>query len=328
MIAVTGANGLLGSFIVRKLLEQQAPFVALKRAGSDCSLLSDVADKVTWREASMADPLALGEALQDVTHVIHTAAVVSFNPRHRRKIYDVNVLGTRHVVNACLENQVKRLLHVSSVAALGRTRGQQRVDEKSKWAESSLNTVYAETKHLAELEVFRGQEEGLSTIIINPSVILAPADWTKSSAQLFKYVWDEKPFYTDASLNYVDVRDVSELVYRLLMAQLEEDRFIASAGNISFYEFFSKVARYFNKKNPHIKLDKNFLRVAAWVESIRARITGIEPLITSETARMAGMHFQYDNSKIKKTLNFEFQPIENSIQWCTDYYIRKVNGKK
>src|SRR5688572_1217970 len=120
MIAVTGANGLLGSFIVRKLIEQNKPFVALKRSGSDISLLDDVAEKITWRDAEVTDPVSLDEALRDVTQVVHAAAIVSFNPRDARKIAEVNIQGTRHVVNICLANGVRRLVHISSVAALGR----------------------------------------------------------------------------------------------------------------------------------------------------------------------------------------------------------------
>jgi nucleoside-diphosphate-sugar epimerase len=208
MIAITGGNGLLGSFIIRELINTNQPFVAFKRNNSDISLLRDVSEKITWRDADVLDPVSLNEALNDITHVIHAAAIVSFNPRDAKKIYNVNVLGTRNITNACLNAGVRRFVHISSVAALGRQKDQTIIDEQNKWIDNPLNSTYAESKYYAELEVFRAQEEGLSTVIINPSVILAPTDWTRSSAQLFKYVYDEKSFYIDGSLNYVDVRDV------------------------------------------------------------------------------------------------------------------------
>src|SRR5688572_23589273 len=226
MIAVTGANGLLGSFIVRKLMEQGEPFVALKRKNSDTSLLQDVAHKITWRDADVTDAVSLREAFDQVTHVIHTAATVSFNPRRARQVMEINIEGTRNVVDECLALGIRRLVHISSIGALGVQRGQTRVDENNKWLEGSTNSVYAESKYQAELEVFRGQEEGLSTIIVNPSVILAPANWNKSSAQLFKYVWSEKPFYTEGDINIVDVRDVVNIVHKLLHHSLEGQRFI------------------------------------------------------------------------------------------------------
>jgi dihydroflavonol-4-reductase len=322
MIAVTGANGLLGSFLVRRLLQENTPFVALKRAQSDLSLLQDVASQIQWRDADINDPLSLQDAFQDVEGVIHTAAVVSFNPRDKKKIFEVNVEGTRNVVDACLGSGVKRLLHVSSVAALGRTKGQSVTTENNKWVASPLNSTYGESKYLAELEVFRGEEEGLSTIIINPSVILAPANWNNSSARLFRYVWDEKAFYIDGSLNYVDVRDVVNVMLPLYNSTARADRFIVNAGNISFKEFFDKIADHFSKKSPSIKLNKDVLGFIARMEAWRSAIFRTEPMITRETARLADTFFWYDNQKVKKALGVEFQSIEATLAWCCSHYSR------
>jgi dihydroflavonol-4-reductase len=327
MIAVTGANGLLGSFIVKKILTEGKPCVAIVREESDLSLIADCPAGLQIRKANILDPVQLEEALKDVTQVIHAAAVVSFNPGKRKHILENNIAGTRNVVNACLDNGVSRLLHISSVAALGRQKGQTVIDENNKWTESSLNSSYAESKYLAELEVFRGQEEGLSTIIVNPSVILAPANWKKSSAQLFKYVWDEKPFYIDSHLNYVDVRDVARIVVSLLASGIEAERFIVNAGNIPFVDFFKKVALRFEKKSPSIRLGKRLLSVAAFAENLRCRVAGIEPLITKETALLAGTHFIYDNQKIKNTLRFDFQSVDETIDWCCAYYLNYIHKK-
>jgi dihydroflavonol-4-reductase len=327
MIAVTGANGLLGSFIVRQLIAEERPFVALKRSHSDVSLLADVADKVQWRDADVLDIFSLQDALEGVTQVIHTAAIVSFSARRAKEVMDINVNGTRNVVDACLDAGITRLVHISSVAALGRQKGQTFIDENHKWVESPLNSTYAKSKYLAELEVARGQEEGLSTAIINPSVILAPANWSKSSAQLFKYVWDQKPFYMDAYMNYVDVRDVAAVAVQLLDYSVNGQRFIVSGGKISFYDFFQKVARFFNKKPPSIRPPKKLLMVVAGLESLRTWFTKKEPLITSETVRLAGTEFLYNNKKVRMELDFEFQPIDTSLHWCCQYYIRQMDTK-
>jgi nucleoside-diphosphate-sugar epimerase len=327
MIAVTGANGLLGSYIIRKLIDEQQTFVALKRQGSDTALLSDVAQYITWRDADVMDPVATEEALADVTRVIHTAAIVSFNPGRARQVMEINVTGTRNVVNACLEKGISRLVHISSVAALGRQKGQTFIDETNKWIDSPHHSTYAESKYLAELEVARGQEEGLRTVIVNPSVILAPADWNKSSAQLFKYVWDEKPFYMDGYMNYVDVRDAAAITLQLLDADIASERFIASAGKISFYDFFSQVAYFFNKKAPRVKPPRSLLNLVARLEALRTRFTASEPLITRETVRLAGTEFLYNNQKVRKVLDFEFQPIDRTLHWCCQYYSQKMNGK-
>jgi nucleoside-diphosphate-sugar epimerase len=320
MLAVTGANGLLGSFVVRKLISNNLPFVALKRPGSDTSLLDDVNQHITWRHADVLDTVALHEALAGVTGVIHAAAIVSFNPRDKKKLFQTNIRGTKNVVDACLLLGIKRIVHVSSVAALGRQKNQQVITEESKWTESTLNSAYAESKHRAELEVFRGQEEGLSTVIINPSVILSRGNWNRSSAQLFKYVWKSRPFFIDGSFNYVDVRDVSEVVLRLYHSSYEGERFIINAGSIPYIEFFRAVAHRLNRKPPGIKLSKKSLTWLARFEQVRSVFTGAQPLITPETARMAETRFFYANHKVTRALNMAFQPIEQSLDWCCEWY--------
>ncbi len=328
MIAVTGANGLLGSYIVRRLIEAKREFVSLKREGSDLTLLSDLASEIKWIDADVTNPVALEEAFQGVTHVIHSAAIVSFNPHLRRKLHEVNVLGTRNVVNACLSAGVKKLIHISSVAALGRLPGIKAIDENSKWVDNPLNSTYAETKYLAELEVFRGHEEGLNVVILNPSVILAAADWTKSSAKLFKYVWDEKSFFADKEINFVDVRDVAKAAVAFLDVDAPGQRFILNAATITLEKFFRDVANRFNKKPPGIKVSRNVLQLISRIEAIRSWITRSEPLITRETARMAGSHFTYSNKKIRNQLNLQFQSIDDTIKWCCEYYITLSNAKK
>ena len=327
MIAVTGANGLLGSFIVRKLVEEKLPFVALKRAGSDTSLLKDITSTITWRDADVNDPVALDEVFTNVSHVIHAAGLVSFNPRRSTQIFNVNVVGTRNVVNACLAHNVKRLVHVSSVAALGRMKGQTLIDENNKWIDNPTNTLYAESKYLAEAEVFRAYEEGLSIAIVNPSVILAPADWTKSSAKLFKYAWDERPFYIDGNLNYVDVRDVVKIIYHLLNDSVDGERFILNAGNITFRNFFAQVAARFDTKPPRIRVNGRLLPMLARFERIRSALYNTEPLVTTETARLAGNHYLYKNDKITKALKFNFASLDETLNWCCEYYLKQVAKK-
>jgi nucleoside-diphosphate-sugar epimerase len=324
MIAVTGANGLLGSFIVRELIRTDKKFFAIARHNSDTSLLRDVSDKMTWRTADVSDAVALEEALDGATSVIHAAAMVSFNPAYANRIMDININGTRNVVDICLDKNISRLVHVSSVAALGRDASQQLIDETNKWSDNSLNSTYAESKYFAEVEVFRGHEEGLRTVVVNPSVILAPADWYKSSAQLFKYVWDERSFYIDGYLNYVDVRDVASAIVQLHDSDVNGERFILNAGSVSFEKFFNEIATRFHKKPPSVKLRKRTLKVAAFADNIRAKMLGKEPLITRETARLAGTSFHYSSKKIQNTLNFRFKSIDETLDWCCNHYLNFI----
>lgn len=327
MIAVTGANGLLGSYIVRLLHERKQPFVALKRSGSDTAHLSDLTEHILWREGDITDSISLQHAFEGVTGIIHTAGMVSFNPRNAKKVFATNTTGTQNIVNTALALGIKRLLHVSSVAALGRQKDQTHVDESNKWIESPVNSYYAQSKYNAELEVFRGQEEGLHTVIINPSVILGYSNWDKSSSQLFKYAWQQKPFYMRGAMNFVDVCDVAHIALQLFDSAIENERFILNAGSVPFKNLFDTLARNFGKKGPTIQVDKPFLAPLATLESFRTLLTGSEPIITRETARLAGTHYYYSAEKIKKALNFQFQSFEATAQWCCKRYTELYTGK-
>lgn len=321
MIAITGANGLLGSRIVMQLAKDSIPFFGVKRVQSDTSLIGDV--PVTWRDADLLDVGALHEVLEGATTVIHTAALVSFKNNDGEQLYKVNVEGTRNVVNACLSLKVPRLIHVSSVAALGRQKGVYHINEDSKWVDSKLNSDYAESKYLAELEVFRGQEEGLKIDIVNPSVILSQADWDKSSAQFFKYVWKNKPFYTQGSINYVDARDVVDMICVLLNKEASGERHIANGGTVPLKDILNKVAGHFNKKAPWIKVPGSLVTTAAWFESFRSWITGIEPLVTPQSARAANEKFFYSNQKAIQKLGMQFRTLDETLEWCCSYYLQQ-----
>lgn len=328
MIVITGANGLLGNYIIRKLIELNLPFLAMHRKDSDLSLLADLKNAIQWVEGDVTDPDLLTEVFSKATGVIHAAAVVSYHKKDEEIIKAINVEGTRNVVNACLATGVKRLLHVSSVAAIGKEKGQTVVDETSKWIEGAVVSNYAASKYQAELEVWRGQEEGLSTVIVNPSVILAPSDWNKSSAQLFKYAWQERPFYTSGSFSAVDVRDVATAVVALYNSSVEAERFIIAGESISYLDFFTKAATHFDKKPPSFLVKRNLIKVAARFEAFRSFLTGSRPLITKETAQLAGKNLSYSNAKVKKAISLDFQSIEDTIAWCCGEYMKKISLKK
>lgn len=328
MIAVTGSNGLLGAFVVKKFLQEGQSVIAIVRANSDMRSLNDAGEKIARKVADVLDVPALMASLEGVTTVIHTAAMVSFSKRKAKTIFDVNVQGTRNVVDACLTLGISRLIHVSSVAALGRVKGISEVTEESKWTDSPLNSDYAESKYRAELEVYRGMEEGLEVSLVNPSVILAPADWKKSSAQLFRYAWQQRPFYTDGSINYVDVRDVAEMIHKIWSTSVYGEKFIANAGTVTFKSFFEQVGKRMNRRPPFIKVDGKWVNVIARLEELRSRLTGTEPLVTSQSARMTRENFYYANQKARDVLGMKFTPLDETLEWCCAHYLGNVTINK
>lgn len=328
MIAITGASGLLGSFIASKFISHEEKIIGLTREKSK-ALKSDYLQKnIDWREVNILDPISLSESLKDVHTVIHSAALVSFNPRRRKEISDANATGTKNVVDACLAVGVKKLIHISSVAALGRQKGIYHINEDSTWMNSRLSSDYALSKYQAELEVYRGYEEGLHVSIVNPSVILAPSDWNYSSSQIFKYIWNENAFYTGGVLNYVDVRDVANMVYVLCASNFNGERFIASANYTSIKNIFDEIALRFNKKPPFIKVNTTLSKAIVYLEGVRSFLTNQEPIITKQTAQIASEPFYFDNKKAVEKLKISFQTLEETLDFCCNYYLQKNTTNK
>lgn len=324
MILITGANGLVGNFVCRKLLEESIPFKAMVRKNSDLSWLSDIKDKINWVEGDITDILSIEEAIQGCDTVIHSAAIVSYDPRDRKIMRKVNIEGTANLVDVSIKAGVRKLIHVSSVAAVGKPKGMKVVDENTTWVDSNVPSVYAESKHESEIEAWRGNMEGLDVCIINPSLILGPGDWNRSSGRIFKYVYEQKPFYTDKKANYVDVRDVANIIVKLYKENITGERFIVNAGQIEYKELFEKIAREFNKRPPFIKVNYFVMYIAMIMEKIKSWITGKEPYVTRETITLSEMNVFYDNSKIVKELNYKFIPVDETIKWTCEELEKKI----
>lgn len=313
----------MGSYICRKLLAEKVPFIAMVRPSSNLDLLSDIRSEITLHEGDVLDPDSLIPIISDIDTIIHCAAVVSFRQSDRSRMDEVNVTGTRNMVDLALSQQIKYFVHISSVAALGRNSFAGTVDENNKWQYSKWNTSYAESKYRAELEVWRGVMEGLSAVVVNPSVILGPGDWEKSSASLFKYVWDEKPFFTDGVLNYIDVRDVADIVFKLLHKKVSGERYILNTDTVQIRDFFEKIAGRLGRKAPRIKATPAMIRLALILQAVKSLFSDTKPLITRETARVGKSKIYFDNTKIKRELNHTFVPLAQTIDWTCEFFLKE-----
>lgn len=316
MVLVTGATGLIGSYICKKLVAQGYAVKALKREHSDLKLVQDIEHQISWVNADLMDIGEMNEYLQGVKQVVHCAAVVSYDSKDEVLMRQVNVESTANLVNASIQHNIECFLHLSSVASIGKDKLSRVSNEEMQWTEGEKTTAYARSKHQSELEVWRGCAEGLNTIIINPSLVLGPGDWEKSSTQVFKYIWEENRFYTSGIVNYVDVRDVAEVALRLLRSGIRGERFIVSAGSISYYKLFEAIAQEFGKRPPHIKVKGFMIKLAIALDKIRAMFSGSAPIVTDELEQVSRNQHTYDNHKIKKATDMEFTDFKHTIQWC------------
>jgi dihydroflavonol-4-reductase len=312
MILITGASGLVGSHLATALVEAGKDVRALYRSAVPSF---NGSDKVRWVKGDILDVVSLEEAMIGVTQVYHCAAVVSFNPKKKKMLQQVNVDGTANVVNACLSAGVQKLLFVSSVAALGRIRENTAIDETMNWSEETSNSEYGKTKYFSEMEVWRGIGEGLDAVIVNPVIILGPGDWEKGSSGLFKTAYDEFPWYTEGTSGFVDVKDVIKAMILVMESEVSAERFILCADTIPYKTVFTQMANNFGKRPPHKKVTP-FLAAVVWRwEALKAMFTGKDPVLTKETARTAAAKVRFDNTKFKKFFPyFQYTPVEDSLQ--------------
>ncbi|CAN5914220.1 NAD-dependent epimerase/dehydratase family protein [soil metagenome] len=314
-IFVTGGSGLIGSFLISHLLREGHRVRAVYR-GQEPSV--PFPERVEWVKGDLLDVPFLRKALQGVQYVFHCAGLVSYAPQDEDLLMQVNVEGTANIVNSCLEAGAVKLCHVSSVAAVGRPKGIAVLNEETKWDQTGNHPAYARSKYFGELEVWRGVAEGLQAVIVNPSVVLGPADWNRSSTQLFKYVAGEKIFYPKGSANFVDVRDVVEAMVKLTFSDIAGERFILNQGSCSYKAFFDQVAHCLQKKAPYVQAPPALTEIIWRVEHVRSWVTGKRPLITKETARLAGPGHTFRNEKLKDVIGFTFRPLEETIRWTCE----------
>lgn len=325
-VFITGGTGFIGSYIIKNLVEKGYVVRAIRRSNKmPVYIPKKILDSVQWLEGDVLDIVSLSDAMQGVDAVIHSAAIVSFSKKERHQMYHVNVEGTANVVNAAVENRIKRFLHISSVAALGRTTKTETVTEQKKWEENKNNTNYAISKHHAELHVWRGFAEGLEGVVINPSTVLGYGDWHQSSCAIFKNAYREFPWYTKGVNGFVGVEDVAEAAIRLLFSEITQQKFIVNADNWSFQQLFNTIADGFHKKPPHKEATKSMGEIAWRLEKLKEMITGKKALLTKETAKVAHSKTSFDNSAALQALpGFQFTPLETVIKKACEKYLEAL----
>lgn len=326
MILVTGGTGFLGSYLIKNLVEKGLPVRALQRTDNFPFYIPRIIyDKVEWIKADVLDLVSLDDAMKNVDSIIHTAAIVSFSKDRRREMYQVNVEGTENVVNMALENNVKRLVHISSIAALGRTTKPEMVTEEKKWEANPNNTHYAISKHHAEIHAWRGFAEGLDGVVLNPSTILGYGDWHQSSCAVFKNAYRSFPWYTEGVNGFVGVEDVAEAAAQALASGINHKRFIVNADNWAFRKLFNTMADHFHKPRPNKKATRAMGSIAWRVEKLKSMLTGSKPLLTRETAKVAHSKTSFANQALLLALpGFSYTPLETVIRNSCEKYLEAV----
>lgn len=331
MIFVTGGTGVLGTQLLFDLTTDKTPIRALYRSKKkknqtlrfflhfDSTNGQKRFDLIEWVTGNILDIPALTEAMRGCSHIYHCAAKVSFDSKDYFQLMEINREGTANIVNVGLLLNIEKLCYVSSTAAIGGS-DNKTITEQTKWKNSPTTTGYSISKYSAEKEVWRGIEEGLDAVMINPCVILGAGNWNDSSLTIFRTVQKGMRYYPPGKNAIVDARDVSNCMIQLMNSTISKERFLCTGSNQSFQELMTTIADVLEVKAPKklvkrwmVSAARRLLRFGSW-------LTGKRPSITKETVDSLFSERTYDSSKIKKALNVKFHDLRSTVEFS-------VNGR-
>ena len=327
-ILVTGANGLLGSHIIKHLLlnEEKFDIIALVRENSDLSLLKPYLPKITISTCSLFDICELEKLINTVDYIIHCAALVTFEAGNFNLLRKTNVEGTANLVNVALSANIKKIVHISSVAALSKGKEIECYDESAKWNHTAENSDYAISKYQSEQEVWRAMQEGLNATILNPPLILGSGNFQKTSLQIIDKIYSSRGFYPSGGNGFVDVHDVAQIAIKSLSEEYNGQRFIVSGINLSYKELYEKIF-----KNPQSKHNYQIRPLPKPLSYMLTLFTKYFEMVTRKTFLLGHQSIvglsnypKYDNSKSIKSFNFTYTPIQNTLSsMLEDYFLSK-----
>lgn len=334
MIFVTGATGILGRVIVLELLKRGKKVRAAKRKSSNLKEVrhsyqfytdhpDDFFNKIEWIDIDFEDMDSLESALNGVEEVYHCAAVVSFHPAKRKEMFNTNIEGTQNLLYACDVSSVKKFLFVSSMAVFDGLNEEGMIDEKSDFNPKLDHSDYAVSKHFSEMEAWRAAAEGLNVTIINPGIIIGSGNWNSSSGELFGS-FEKYPFAMRGTAAYVDVRDVATIAVELMDKNIFDEKFIIISENKKYRD----IANYIRKKL-HLKpvkvISKSILTMGYLMNLLFGWAFPMLRMMNKVNLDTVSNNDLVSNKKIRKLLNFEFIPVNESIDFHLENYIKDKN---
>ena len=324
MILVTGGTGLVGAHLLLHLLENKEETIRAiyrnqKHIAKTKSLFGyydkgELFSNIEWVLADILDVPSLEVAFENVDYVFHCAGFISFNPDDEENLRKTNIEGTANIVNFCIDKKVKKLCHVSSIAALGKVALKEiEVTEETEWNPEILHSDYAISKYGAEMEVWRGLQEGLQVIVVNPGIILGPGFWNHGSGTLILAIKKGFPFYTYGSSGYIAVTDVVTIMNQLMDADCSGERFILISENRTYKDIITTIAKKLEVKNPSIEASPFLLKIAWRMDFLIAKILRGKRKLSKHSSISLQNTEKYSNEKIQTYLNYSFEKIDTYL---------------
>jgi nucleoside-diphosphate-sugar epimerase len=334
MILVTGGTGLVGSHLLFELSKSQQNIRAIYRSKKTIEKVKTIFsyytdsvdvhfDRIEWVEADLNDVPKLSEAFEGIKEVYHCAALISFNPSDYHKLREINISGTANIVNLSVINGIQKLCYVSSVATMGYH--SEKITEETTWNSEYSKSVYTITKYEAEMEVWRGIQEGVPSVIVNPGVILGTGFFESGSGELFKRVYSGLRYATQGVAGYVGVVDVIKSMVLLMNSDCKNERYIIVAENLSILDFTTLISNAFNIVPPK-KIARQWMLAFAWrLDWLKHKVTGRKRGLTKNLSKTLRTKSYYSSSKFLETIpNFEFTPISRVVSEVCQVFLKEV----
>ncbi|WP_353125725.1 NAD-dependent epimerase/dehydratase family protein [Parapedobacter pyrenivorans] len=322
VVLVTGGTGFLGAVLIKRLIVAGVSVRATKRETSAIPAELTGLPGLQWVNADVNDFFALEDAFKGVTKVYHCAALISYRVADKKRLITVNVEGTANMVSLALEHQV-RLLHVSSIAAVGQAKNNNEATEGDLWEYGPDQSGYAIAKYEAEMEVWRGIAEGLDGVIVNPALVIGPsarATDSGTSGSIFALLRRGLNFYPDGAVGLIDVDDVAKIMIALMdNPAISGQRFLLSNVNMAHKELLARCSVYLDRAAPTYRATPFMLSLAWRAAKFFSLFTGQRPLLTRETARAASRKLRFSNQKVVAATGITFKPIDDTLrEICTE----------
>ncbi len=330
---ITGGTGLVGSHFLFSLSEKYK-IKALTRNPKRCAQVKSLFEyydpenfesrwaNIEWVQGDLNDIPQLEEEVKGSDYVIHAAAFVSFQRRDFNELLRINFEGTRNLINVCLVSNIKKFLHISSVSVFGKPENGNMITENNKWKNSPENSGYANSKYLAEREVWRGFEEGLDGVIVNPSIIFGPGNPMESSNKLFSNVLKGSKYYPPGGNAFVDVRDVVDASIQLLEKDIHKEQFILNALNTSYKNIFEQIAKRGGIHSPSKTITRGMTRMIYFTETM-LKLFGRKQKLTKENIRSMFKTSLFDGSKVESSIGFKYRDMDETIENSIQYFRKK-----
>ncbi|RZJ69142.1 NAD-dependent epimerase/dehydratase family protein [Flavobacterium sp.] len=322
MNLITGTTGLVGAHLALALLKKGENVRGLFRSEAAKSKTQnlfrlygrpELFERIEWFQADILDIPALEKAFVNVEKVYHCAALISFDPKDEENLRKINIEGTANIVNLCLDFGVTKICHVSSVAALGDLKeGETVLDEETEWNPEKQHSDYGISKYGAEMEIWRGWQEGLASVAVVPGIILGPGFWDEGSGTIFSTIQKGFPFYTVGSTGFVDVNDVVNAMISLMESDISGERFILIGEHLVLRDAAFAIADALGVKRPGIDAKPWLVSLAVFGDWLGS-LFGKKRKLFRETSEAFHRHREFSNTKIKEAIGFEFTPIRQSI---------------